>query len=414
VWPLLILAAITTASPQGVSATRLDGTTVVGQIDAWNGERLTLATSDGVERIPTDELLALRISLQERRAQQLTPVLVTIGGSVIPTEGFAVQDGVARTNLIHTLPEGAAELQVPLPKVREIQLKLLDATLDEQWRDIRELSIPHDLLVIFKRGGKSLDYLEGTIGTITDEAIEFTTDGDRVEVPRSKVAGLVFYRRESPSSEPPCVLSGKNRLRLAAASVRLDQERLLVATTDGIKLTWPLNEISTADFSAGKLVFLSDMEPASQSWQPLVGLSAATTAMSEFGDPRFDRSASGGPLSIWHPDMEFSEGSGSIESFDKGIAVRSRSHLVFRLPKGFSRFVTLAGIEPETRASGNILLIVLGDDRPLLEAEISGQDAPRAIELDVAGVRRLTIVVDYGDNLDTGDWLNLCNARLVK
>jgi len=35
-------------------------------------------------------------------------------------------------------------------------------------------------------------------------------------------------------------------------------------------------------------------------------------------------------------------------------------------------------------------------------------------ELDVAGVNRLKIVVDYGQNLDTGDWLNLCNARIVK
>jgi hypothetical protein len=26
----------------------------------------------------------------------------------------------------------------------------------------------------------------------------------------------------------------------------------------------------------------------------------------------------------------------------------------------------------------------------------------------------LKIVVDYGQNLDTGDWLNLCDARLIK
>jgi hypothetical protein len=65
-------------------------------------------------------------------------------------------------------------------------------------------------------------------------------------------------------------------------------------------------------------------------------------------------------------------------------------------------------------ASGNVTLSVFGDDDLLAEHEIDGSDAPLPLDLDVTGVRRLRIVVDYGDNLDTGDWLNLCNARIVK
>ena len=45
---------------------------------------------------------------------------------------------------------------------------------------------------------------------------------------------------------------------------------------------------------------------------------------------------------------------------------------------------------------------------------MTGNDAPLPIEVDIAGVKRLKIVVDYGQNLDTGDWLNLCDARIVK
>jgi hypothetical protein len=48
----------------------------------------------------------------------------------------------------------------------------------------------------------------------------------------------------------------------------------------------------------------------------------------------------------------------------------------------------------------------------LVDAEIAGTSrAP--IELNIAGVKRLKIVVDYGQNLDTGDWLNL-RVRIVK
>lgn len=76
--------------------------------------------------------------------------------------------------------------------------------------------------------------------------------------------------------------------------------------------------------------------------------------------------------------------------------------------------MALAGIEPADAASGNVALTIFGDDRMLTESTIAGNCRPLPLELDVAGVKRLKIVVDYGQNLDTGDWLNLCNARIVK
>ena len=182
----------------------------------------------------------------------------------------------------------------------------------------------------------------------------------------------------------------------------------------GAVVRWPWPEISAADFSAGKLAFLSDIKPASQSWQPLVGLPASATHAAGLGQPRFDHAAVGGPLSLWYPDGDQSPATGHAELFEKGLALRSRTEIAYRLPRGFSHFVAIAGIEPATRSSGDVALTILGDDRPLLEHSVAGADAPLPIEVDVAGVKQLKIVVDYGKNLDTGDWLNLCNARLVK
>jgi hypothetical protein len=88
--------------------------------------------------------------------------------------------------------------------------------------------------------------------------------------------------------------------------------------------------------------------------------------------------------------------------------------MVYRLPAGFRRLSAIAGIDPATSASGNVRLQVYGDDRALLEADIAGNEPPRTIDLDIAGVKRLKLVVDYGQNLDTGDWLNLCDARIIK
>ena len=48
--------------------------------------------------------------------------------------------------------------------------------------------------MVLKRGGKSLDYLEGVIGQVTDEEVEFTPTATRSQVDRDKVAGLIYYR----------------------------------------------------------------------------------------------------------------------------------------------------------------------------------------------------------------------------
>jgi hypothetical protein len=135
---------------------------------------------------------------------------------------------------------------------------------------------------------------------------------------------------------------------------------------------------------------------------------------SAYGLPRRDQSAYGGPLTLLFRDAVSTTGMAPTRSFHKGLALRSRTELVYRLPAGFRRFVALAGIEPATSMTGNVQLSIDGDDRPLFAAVVSGDEPPREIELNVTDVKRLKIVVDFGKNLDTGDWLNLCDAKLVK
>ncbi len=182
----------------------------------------------------------------------------------------------------------------------------------------------------------------------------------------------------------------------------------------GAKLSWPIEDIWLADFSAGKLMYLSDIEPASAKWTPLVGLPAAATLAAEYGQPHRDKSAFGGALALLVKAGESIATPAATRSFNKGLALRSRTEIVYRLPVGFRRFTALAGIDPASSANGNVRLIISGDDRVLLDAEIAGDQPPHPIQLEIANVKRLKIVVDYGQNLDAGDWLNLCDAKIVK
>ena len=100
--------------------------------------------------------------------------------------------------------------------------------------------------------------------------------------------------------------------------------------------------------------------------------------------------------------------------YPKGLALHSRTEIVYRLPARFSRFRAVVGIDDAVRRGGKTRLVIRGDGQELLNAAVAGSDAPRPVDLDLTGVRRLTIVVDFGDSLSAGGYLLLCNARLSK
>jgi hypothetical protein len=104
----------------------------------------------------------------------------------------------------------------------------------------------------------------------------------------------------------------------------------------------------------------------------------------------------------------------ATKTFSKGLALRSRTEITYRLPPRYQRFMAIAGIEPATTTAGHVRLSIFGDDRALLETEVTGDQPPHPIQLDISNVKRLKILVDFGQNLDTGDWLNLCDARIAK
>ena len=158
----------------------------------------------------------------------------------------------------------------------------------------------------------------------------------------------------------------------------------------------------TVDFSNGKLVYLSDLKTDSVAWTPYFATAKPLPAMEQFYAPRFDRSVDSEPLRL------------ADTPYDKGIALHSRTEIVYRLPAGYTRFQATVGIDDVGRHAGKVRLVVRGDDSVLLELVVAGEDPPKPIDLATTGVRRLTILADFADKSGTSDCLLLCNARLSK
>jgi hypothetical protein len=58
---------------------------------------------------------------------------------------------------------------------------------------------------------------------------------------------------------------------------------------------------------------------------------------------------------------------------------------------------------------------VLGDGKVVFDSGVlTGKDPPRDMKVDMMGVNILTLVVDYGDELDLSDQADWGGARLLK
>jgi hypothetical protein len=416
---LFSLASLFAAAVQGaeITATSLDGSKAAGSLKSWDDGQLVIVDSSGERAVATDRLLSARLA----PAQPAKPVVVNgqtaelIDGTLFPIASLKV---VGRKAMLEaTQPNGnSPPIEIPITQIEAIRFRPMDAALATQWDEIRALNRVTDLLVVLKRDGQSLDYVEGVVGDISADKVAFKLDGESNAVDRAKVAGIIYYRADrAPQADSRVTLQGKSGLRARAAKIHLAGANVNLTTPSGIEFDWPIDDIELADFSAGKLMYLSDIEPASENWSPLISLPIGATLANEYGQPRRDRSAFGGLLSVtMKRDAAETGEPGSSRSFNKGLSLRSRTEIIYRLPPGFNRFSAIAGVDPAAASTGNLRLAIFADDRPLLETDLAGDQPALPIDVEITNAKRLKILVDFGQNLDTGDWLNLCDAKIIK
>ncbi len=135
---------------------------------------------------------------------------------------------------------------------------------------------------------------------------------------------------------------------------------------------------------------------------PYLGPLRQFATRSDLYAPRKDTNLGGGPLEL------------DGRAYSKGLALHSRTELVYRMPGDFRRFQATVGIDDAVRPRGNVHFVLRGDDRVLFESVVAGTDPPKPLDVDISGVRRLSVLVDFGDDLDVADHFDLCEARIVK
>ena len=231
---------------------------------------------------------------------------------------------------------------------------------------------------------------------------------------------MAYYHAQQPEfNAAVCSLKTLNGAHLPVARVEFEGDDLKVTTIGGLDFRLSQEILHTADFSQGKISYLSDLQPRKQVWTPHIALPSDADHIQDYGQPRKDQSFAGSALTLeWSAVTGAPENKSSvseeIHTYNKGLAIRSRTELVYRLPPKMQRFFAIAGINPSTSKQGNVMLEIYANKQLVWQGEIDGNSEPSEIEVAIDGARELRILVDYGSNLDYGDQLHLVEAKVTK
>lgn len=396
---IALLLIVLGAEPVEVNVRPLAGAVQQGGLVSLDGQKLILAVDGQETELDIAGLWEVTPKEEPNEPETAPSIWVQlIDGSRLLATQINAADGDAHIELT-----SGVEVVVRTRAIKFVQLQDFSDSpdLQKQWADILDDDHSGDTIVFRRRS--SLDYLVGVLHKVTPANVEFEFDGDRVELKREKLDAMLYYHPSgSALPERLCEVADASGSVFQARGIAMKEGRVELTTVAGVPYDFPVSNLRKLDFSSGNTVWLSDLQPESVQWQPYFGTRVPLPRLTRLFRPRMDESATGDPLVL------------DGRSYAKGMAIRSQTKMDYRLTDDFRYFHAVAGIDDHVRDQGNVDLVISGDGRVLYSQRITGKDSAQPINLDIAGIRRLSILVDFGDEMDVSDHLNLCDARLTK
>ncbi|MEK7710804.1 MAG: NPCBM/NEW2 domain-containing protein [Planctomycetota bacterium] len=389
----IVLLGLGTAAGGGersVCAVRLDGTTVTGQwMGASSGGEFQFQSVEGVVAVPTDDLSSVVFGVTGKPSEGAVVFYLADGGRLRGAIVSGASDAVVgRTALGDSVTMG-------WDKLAGIQLAggARFRRSDQLFREaLSDRSPSQDVLI--SRDAVEVKKLTGRLESLDAEGGSFVFAGEPRKFQNDRIFGIVFAAGARDVPVFPMSVELADGSVFAGTLERADAETMRVATSVGAAVDVLIADVAKVWFRGDRLVHVGDLKPVGERVEGIVHAAWPVQR---------DRSVSGSLLSICG------------RKFDRGLGVHSRTELSYALNGEFERLAATIGIDDAVRPLGSVVMRVAGDSKVLFDSgEIGGTDGARDIIVDVAGVKTLTLTVDYGEGLDVSDQADWGDVRLIR
>ncbi len=287
-------------------------------------------------------------------------------------------------------------LDVPLARILGIHFGLLERKESPASfaRRLKARGSEDQLLAQTKTG--EVVAIAGIVEGTEEDRLRFQYKGRTRTLPLKQVEGLVMATRaESDQSDVlrstfalPADLLVSGRWKTLEGGV------WKVETPWGQEMKLPAGDVLSVRSHGGKLTYLSDLKPSKVEETPFFGRRISW---------RRDVNLLGEPLKI------------KGQTYDRGVAVHSRSILTYDLNGRYTKFEALVGFDDASKGQGRVDCRVFADTKEIYaNPDLKATDPPVKLSLPVAGAEQLRLQVDFGRGQDTGDRVIWANARLYR
>lgn len=389
----LSLLTLQAAPRSTVEVTETNQATFRADFVGFSGDSLdVLNVLSGVSRkIPFESILRLRFTATKSAPPKTEAAMVVElrGGSRIFASDFT-SDG---KNV--TIASGIGTLVFASKTVSTCLFGKLNAELLPQWTSFVESQVSSDMLVL-ARSDDSLDKIEGLIGKVTTEFVAFDVDGQSVEAPREKLAGIKYFSSDVALLPLAGVVRDVHRNEWIISSITSEGGACTLKLNCGESVTLRVLDITEIDLSYGNSRYIADMEPIERTSLPRFELAIELADAAKLFGARKTEPTTGPGLK--GPSVEFI-GAGSA---------------TYRVPAGFTKLVGSVELKPGGQAFMACRAAVMLENRVLWEHNFEATRQPQEISLAVESDKRLRLVVESKADHPLGDIILWNQLRLLK
>ena len=399
----------------------LDGNSVEGEIVTLDAEQVVLKTS-AEQSVTVPITRVIDVIFLHGGASSAESAADVLQVKLADGSEMSVSEIAASASAITAKSAVLGELKIPRQTVRSVRLQPLTDEFAAEWASYLQRDNSKDLLVVAKRDGSGLDFLSGVVSSIGEQDVPFIRDGDEIPAPRERIFGIVFAKGDqSAASDAGLALRLTEGRVVKANTATLESGKVAFEASWGQQLNVAVENVSTLDFSEGRIHYLSDLEPLSERYYGLEPVKQqAENLFSADAETRTGLSG------LWRMSRDCFPNNGKPlltlrgKTYTRGLCIFPRAQIEYALDGRYTRLHAIVGVDDEVAFNQQkgqpptaVELRIEADGQEIFRQLIVAPDEPLPIDLKLHGVNTLSLIVDFGDGSSTCDYLDLVNARLI-
>ncbi len=382
------------AEPIHVTIVDVNGEPHAGALENLTAESSTVSQKNQARTFAAQDVLKIEFPHKRSKDHLSGAVIFLANGDRLVARPETIDDTAAKAQW-DAFP-GWKPVTVPLETIAGFILDVPDiaAVRAEALRTVMDRRQKSDLVDL-----KNGDQASGEFVGLTAKELRLDSPVGDTNIERDSIR-LVTMNRELVSFPKvqglSILLSLTDGSQITATDVALgNDDRLTAKAVFGAALDLPISAIVSIRCLGGRAVYVSDLQPASYEHQPyLAGKWELKRDLNVLGESlRLDG-----------------------QEYPKGLGMHSRSVVSYDLNGEFQTFRATVGVDDAAQTGGSVVFAVEVDGKQVFQSEpqTARQPALNLPPISVAGAKRLTLRVEFGEFGDVRDYADWCDAVLIR